>query len=170
MESLELIKNYTKEATSCSIEDLSKIIQKYLPSKTNFHVNHPIHTLHSPTEIVEKFWKPLKYAFTDLKRIEHITLDGNCIFDKKTWVSCTGYYVGNFTHSLFHIPANHTSASLRFGEYYCIVNGKIIEAYLLFDYLQLMKHAGISLLPPTLGSSEDVSPPQTFDGITISIC
>ena len=162
---ISLILKYIDEAVSCSDEQLESVLQKYFVSDFKFHAGYPINDLHSLADIATKFWTPLKHAFSGLKRIEHITFDGTCAVDGKTWVACTGRYVGNFINPLFSIPANQTSAHLRFGEFYCIENGKIVEVYVLLEYLHLMRYAGVSLFPQTLGSDEDIPPPQTSDGL-----
>ncbi len=159
---IALIHNYTQEAIQCPTEE---VLQKYFAPDFKFHAGYPIDDLLTLTDVATKFWQPLKDAFEGLKRIEHIALDGTCAIDGKTWVACTGRYVGNFTKPLLSIPANQSSAHLRFGEFYCIEAGKIVEVYTLLDYVHLMKDVGVSALPKTLGSDEDVPPPQTSDGL-----
>ena len=162
---LLLIQDYTNEILNSSHEQLSSVVEKYFAKDFKFYASHPINDLDSIEAIANQFWLPLKNAFSNMKRVEHITLDGSCAYDGRTWVSCTGRYVGNFIQDLYSIPACQTSAHLRFGEFYCIENNKIVEVYVLFDYIQLMKYAGVCLLPKSLGSDEDVPPPQTSNGL-----
>ena len=163
MNYIELIKNYTKDAIQS--ENLEEIVGKYFSTHFKFYGGHPVNDLDTFKDVGEKFWKPLKNSFSNLKRVEYITLNNYCAMDKKMWVSSTGRYIGNFEKNLYTIPATKRSCHIRFGEFYCIEDGKITECYILLDYLQLMRHAGVHFLPKTLGSTEDIIGPQTNDGL-----
>ena len=162
---VSVVQGYLDSALNTETAKLKPAIGKYLADDVVFHCGSPIKDIKGMNAVADKLWSPLKGAFHNLKAIPHIALDGTCAIDGKQWVSVTGVYAGNFKNDLYSIPANNAYTYLRFGEFYCVENGKITEAYVLFDYIQLMITAGVSLLPPTIGGCADIQPPSSADGM-----
>ena len=161
-----MINQYFQECISTPYgEEFKTKLSNYLSKDIKFNAGHPINALNSIEEVGEKFWKPLKTSFKNLKRIEHISFDGVYAYNNQNWITMTGRYVGQFVEDLYTIPATKKSAHLRFGEFYCIENDKIVESYIILDYIHLMKQTDVCLLPKTLGSDEDVPGSQIGDGL-----
>lgn len=79
------------------------------------------------------------------------------------WVSITGNIVGTFTKSWLDIPSNNQATWIRFGEFYKIENGKIVEARIILDLLDVMRQAGFRFIP-SLAPEILVPGPATYDG------
>lgn len=126
---------------------------------------HPIGRAGNVHELDEKVWRPLKHAFPDLERRDDIFIGGT--FQEQDWISATGYYYGTFVNSWLGIPPHRGWAYLRYGEFYRLMGGKIIEAYVIFDSLDLMRQAGVFPWRPGWGV-ETLNPgPATHDGVRL---
>ena len=169
IKSVDVVKAYLQSVLKSDVNAVYDASKLYVCDKAVFECGHPIKTLHSGKDIAEKLWKPLKDAFHNLKIVPHIALDGTCEIDGQEWVSITGVYSGNFANGLYTIPATKNYAYLRFGHFFCVENGKIVKAYVLFDYIQLMQYAGVNILPKMIGGNGDVMPPVTGDGCTWNV-
>lgn len=127
---------------------------------------HPVNQLHGLVEIAERLWHPLKHAMPDLERYDDILMSGQ--WQEHDWISATGYYYGTFARDLFGIPAHQGWAYLRFGEFYKIVDGRIVDAYVILDWIDLMRQAGVNPLPPARGIEGLCPGPGTKDGVMLA--
>ena len=162
---VNIVQGYLDTALHTDTTKLSSALDAYLAPDAVFHCGSPIGDIQGAKAITDKLWHPLKNAFTHMKSIPHVALDGVCAVDGKQWVSVTGIYTGNFTNNLYTIPATKVYTGLRYGEFYCVENNQITEAYILFDYIQLMNTAGVRVLPEHIGGCSDVQPPASADGM-----
>ena len=109
-------------------------------------ISHPVNELTGPQAVAVGFLAPLMAAFPDVERRTDLFFgghwDGHICGGEGLWVTCTGHYLGTFTQPLFGIPATGEPAWLRFGEFYRIVDGRIAEARILLDLVDLARQAG----------------------------
>lgn len=164
---VSIVQDYLEAVLTHPIADLSKGLANHVADDAQFHCGTPIGDVKGVHEVADKLWSPVKHAFANLQRIPHVALNNVCAVDGRQWVGITGVYAGNFVNDLYTIPATNTYTYLRFGEFYCVVDDKIVESYVLFDYIQLMRTAGVDLLPALIGGNNDVQPPRTADGMQL---
>ncbi|MDJ0780335.1 MAG: ester cyclase [Desulfosarcinaceae bacterium] len=131
-----------------------------------FYGPAPIGTLDGPEAIFDEVYAPLAESFPQVRRQPYLFLGGS--FEGRTWVATTGDFVGQMAHAWLGIPAPIHPVRLRFGEFYCIEEGRISEIRCLFDILGLAAQAGYPLLPPFEGRAEVPPGPQQVDGVCIS--
>ena len=133
-----------------------------------WHGPDPINDLAGMPTLLERFWRPLQHAFADLDRRDDILLGDH--FRDQPWITATGHFSGSFVQEWLGIPPTGKLVNLRFGEFCRIEAGRIVEVYLIVDWLDLMRQAGRwpRLLPPALGSSERIPGPATGDGILLA--
>ena len=136
---------------------------RYVHPEVTWCVAHPVNGLHGVDEVVERFLLPLRAALPDMERRPHIALAGE--YRGKHWEDGAGYFLGTFSASLWGIPASGRSLYLRYTELACIEEGRIIEYYLIPDFLDAMHQVGVYPLQPSLGVPGSVLPPATLDGI-----
>lgn len=140
-----------------------------LEDEVSWWASHPINEVKGPTAVLENWLNPLLHAFPDIDRREDIVLtgywDGALCGGEGYWLSTTGHYVGTFQHSLWGVPATGHLARLRFGEFYRVVHGKIVEARILVDLIDLALQAGLRALPPSPGIEHFAPPPREQDGL-----
>lgn len=149
--------------------DLKRIERELVTlTKTDapIHLAHPFETL-TPAEYVTKALAPLCAAWPDLERRETIVIEGHDA-DGSTWLGCCGYWIGSFARPWLGIlPSGHI-ATMRFHEFYQIVDGKISQAQILWDIPEVMLQAGLWPMVPALGREFHVPGPATQDGLTVS--
>ncbi len=126
---------------------------------------HPVNDLKGHDEFLDSYWIPIKTALPDVEHKPFISLAGE--YKGQQWVNSTGYLVGNFENALFGIPATGKTLYLRYAELMRIENGKIVECYIIPDFIDAMNQAGVNPTRPGLGYDGLVMPPTTMDGLTI---
>lgn len=146
--------------------DLHSAASAIFASDAAYLCAHPINQLHGLDSIVATLWLPMKHAFPDLERYDDIVMSGH--WQDHDWVSATGYYFGTFAHDFFGIPAHLGWAYLRFGEFYKIEDGRITDAYVILDFIDLMRQAGVNPLPRARGVEGLCPGPSTKDGVMLS--
>ncbi len=164
-EHFTVVHTYVQTALTAPLDSLADAIRPFFADDFECHAFAPVHQCHTVDDIGEKFWKPIRQAFTNLQRITSIDIDGKCAFNGNLWVTATGIYQGQFTAPLYTIPATQTLNHIRFSDFYHIENGKIKTAYKLMDYMGVMIRSNVNPLPPSLGSDADMIFPHTQDGL-----
>jgi SnoaL-like polyketide cyclase/SnoaL-like domain len=133
--------------------------------------SHPVNELIGPEAVADRFFAPLMAALPDLERRTDLFFgghwDGHICGGAGQWVTCIGHYLGTFSAPLFGIPANGQPVWLRFGEFYRIEGGRIAEARVLLDLVDLARQAGHALLPPSSGRDILVPGPLGHDGLLL---
>jgi predicted ester cyclase len=127
---------------------------------------HPLNRLCGVREIVDGVWRPLKESFPDLVRRDDIFIGGR--FDGADWISATGYYYGSFEKDWLGIPATRDWAYLRYGDFYKLDGGRIVDGYAILDMLDLMRQAGVFPWRPGWGVETLVPGPATHDGLVLT--
>ncbi|WP_166482530.1 ester cyclase [Scytonema sp. UIC 10036] len=149
-----------------AVSNLFATLSTFFSHDCKWHVAHPVNEVLG-SDILPKLWQPLLSAMPDLDRRSDIFIGNTSrIEDCETvWVAVTGHYVGTFQRSLFGISPTLQAATLRFGEFYRMEGSRIVECYVLLDFIDLMRQANCFVLPPSRGI-EGLSPgPQFHDGL-----
>ena len=81
--------------------------------------------------------------------------------DRMCW-----FFNGTFLKPFLDIPPNGHIAHMRFHEFYCFRDDKIIEVQALWDIPELMIQSGSWPMAPSLGREWCVPGPATMDGIS----
>ncbi len=136
-----------------------------------WHGFHPLRHLQSASNIWAQFWQPLFRAIPDLWRRPYLFIGGQ--FEGGDWVCGTGDFIGTFANDWrldnITIPASGSSVHFRFGEFCKIESGKIVEIRLIIDLPDLLRQAGITLLPTNYGRDMWVPGPLAGDGICLDV-
>ncbi len=135
----------------------------------------PINQLQGIEAYVSSFWLPLLHSFPDLTRQSHIFFggksngrrDGDISLDGRYWVTGTGYFNATFAYDYLTIPATGSKVNIRWGEFCCLEDGKIVDIYFLLDFIDLFQQAGFNVLPPSRGADGVYPPPEANDGILL---
>lgn len=142
---------------------------RLLSPDSQWVVSHPVNELIGAQQVLGGFLNPLRQAMPDVERRTDVFFaghwDGRIDGGAGTWVTCTGHYLGKFLAPLWGIPPTGEPAWLRFGEFYRIEGGRIVEARILLDLIDLARQAGQRLLPPSSGLELLVPGPQNATGI-----
>ena len=135
---------------------------------------HPIGTLTGQFAIAE-LWRDLHTALPDAERRDLIFVGGENQPDPRFQgdraphlVAAIGHLQGTFARDLLGIPATHSVVHLRYAEAHHLEDGKIRQSWVLFDFLDLMRQAGVWPLPPSLGAEGMWPGPASQDGLRLT--
>ena len=146
-------------------------LRELLTPDAQWVVSHPVNDLVGPEAVAAGFCAPLLTALPDLERRTDLFFagqwDGRACGGAGLWVTCTGHYLGTFTQPLFGIPATGEPVWLRFGEFYRVEDGRIAEARILLDLVDLARQAGRPVLPKSPGLDGLVPGPRGHDGLLL---
>ena len=147
----------------------SDACEQWVAADAVWHCSHPVNALHGRAAIEQGWGSPLATAFADIGRRADIFMaaafDGRFCGGAGIWVATTGHYCGTFSAPLFGIEPSHNVAFLRFGEFYRVENGKIVEARVLVDLIDLLRQTGVRVLPIPTGVETLVPGPADHAGL-----
>lgn len=129
-----------------------------------FRFCHPFGDLTGVDAFYDAVYAGLFKAWPDLERRDTIVIAGPDEFGNN-WVGAGGYYTGVFTAPWLDIPPTGHQVTLRFHEFYRIVEGKVVEVQALWDIPEVMMQANAWPMAPSLGREWHVPGPSTQDGL-----
>ena len=166
--------------------DTAAALREHMAPDASWFVSHPFNALIGPTAVDEQLYAPLQAAFPDLERRADLFFGGEWVSPppgevghappelrgEGWWVTTTGHYLGTFKQAWLGIPATGEPAALRFGEFYrwemqADGVGRITEARVLLDIVDLARQAGRRILPPSSGLEWLVPGPAPHDGLLL---
>lgn len=139
--------------------------------------SHPFNEIKGHSAIVD-VWKTITNAIPDMERRDSIFVAGLSKpdvrmpdgFTDRLLIASLGTYQGTFEKDLLHIPATHGVVHLRFCEVHHIKDGLIEHSYVMLDFLDLMRQAGVWPIPASLGAEHVWPTPASMDGVRPEIC
>jgi len=126
---------------------------------------HPVNELQGSAAIGESLWRPIRQSFPDIERRDQIVIGGS--FAGADYVCTMSFLQGTFESDWLDIPASHGVVSLRCCEVNRIEDGRIVEAHVLIDVLDLMHQAGCWPISPSAGAEGMWLSPATLDGVNL---
>jgi len=160
-----LIRQYHQELDTTDEESVHGVVEKYTSSGYQWYGVHPFNEQTGAEAVVDTFWKPLLKAFSHIQRRADIFMAGTNEIAGDEWVVSMGHFMGLFQHNWLGIPATHKMAFLRYAEFNCIADGKIIKTAFFCDIIDVMNQAGVYPLPTQAGASFLYPGPKTHDGL-----
>jgi predicted ester cyclase len=146
-------------------------LAQFFSADCECHVFHPVNEVHGIEAMAEKFWNPLLAAMPNLERRCDLffagEFDGRFCGGAGTWVTAHGYLLGTMVKDWLGIPATGDTVFVRIGEFYRVEAGKIVEARILLDLVDVMRQCGIEVLPRSTGARLIVPGPQMHDGLLL---
>lgn len=125
---------------------------------------HPMNEMRGSAAAEARIWSPLVAAFPDLERRDTILVAGR--YQGKTFIAASGHYCGTMRGDWLGIPATGKTVWLRYGEVWQMgSDGRVVQANLLWDVLDVMRQASVWPLAPSLGVEGMWPGPLTADGV-----
>lgn len=150
----------------CPEADLAHHAAAHLAPDIVWDVAYPVNRLVGIDAVLDGFFLPLRRALAHVHRRDELVIGGTNRRDYGgDWVVGFTHYVGNFTAPLFGLSPSSRLAFLRSGEFYRIENGRIAEAKLILDLIDLMRQSNRFPLPRILGTEMLYCGPATHDGV-----
>lgn len=156
---------FAKQFSALDESRLRGLAERYLHPDLAWHGPHPIDDLAGRDAWVESLWLPLLAAVPDIERRDDLFFAGE--FEGRQWVCASGHYFGSFRGDWLGIPATGGLVDIRYGEFHAMEDGLVAESYVILDVLDVMRQAGVWLLPPSLGAERAVPGPKTRDGVLL---
>lgn len=167
--------------------DAAAELRAALAPDAAWHVAHPINELLGAQDIHARLWAPLLQALPDLERRTDLFFAGHwtsppegyvghapaAVRGEGWWATAHGHYVGTFKRPWLGLQPTGEPVALRFGEFYRwepgagSARGRITEARVLLDIVDLARQAGCRLLPPSRGLEWLVPGPGPQDGLLL---
>ena len=145
----------------------AQVLAHALHRDVDWHGFQPLRHLNGAEEVAAKFWQPLHLAIPDLMRRPYFFIGGE--FEGGDWVCGTGDFIGTFARDWklgdILIPANGSSVHFRFVEFCKVQDGQVVEIRIIVDLPDLLRQAGVDLLPPNFGRDLWVPGPLAGDGV-----
>jgi predicted ester cyclase len=145
--------------------ELRSLLTDCLTPDSTWDVAYPINRLEGIDAVLEGLVLPLRRALSHTRRRDEIFIGGSNRRGSGEWAASITHYVGNFDAPLLGIVPNNRLVFLRSGEFYRIENGRIAEARLIVDFLDLLRQIDRFPLPRMLGTEMLFPGPATHDGV-----
>lgn len=169
MNHLETLYHGLNNLVRVSETELAESLANLCHPDARWYLSAPMKECSDHNAIIAEYLLPLRRAFSHLHRRTELFLCGESrVKPGQTWVSTMGHLVGNFSGSLFGLAPNHHLAFVRFGEFYHLEDGKITEARILIDWVDLMRQAGCMPLTVSLGTEMPFPCPASHDGVRLT--
>ena len=148
--------------------DLRQAADAIFAPDATYISSHPVNRMRGIDEVIERYLAPMKRAMPDLERRDDILMAGR--WKDADWISATGYYYGTFSHEWFGLRPNDQWLHVRFGEFYRIEGGRIVDAYAILDWVDVFRQLGVNPLRRALGVEGLCPPPIEQDGLLLRDC
>jgi predicted ester cyclase len=143
---------------------LADVVAAHVAPDATFHLFAPLAAVTGPEAVHATLLAPLRAAIPQAMRRDDILIAGVSRTGSGTWVAAVGHHVGNFVAPFCGVAPHGRLVFLRYGEFYRIEDGMIVEARLLYDLFDLARQAGHGL-PMTIGTEILFPAPATHDGV-----
>ncbi|MGB5165199.1 MAG: hypothetical protein WBN61_08080 [Woeseiaceae bacterium] len=166
----DLVRGFHAAFDAADDAQLASVLATHTTSDYLWRGMHPFYEQRGATAVTDVFWLPLRHAMRSLQRREDVFMAGHNVVDdgKTVWVASMGHMMGLFDDDWAGIPATGKLAFLRYAEFHCVSEGKIVESAFFCDLLSIMHQAGCYPLPPPTAATIIPQPgPRTHDGVMI---
>ena len=172
----QLVLTFQQTLDAASTEDMESVLESFTAESYLWRGMHPFYEQHGAADVARVFWKPLRDAFAPLQRRPDVFLAGDNEvgkddqgedYDDRVWVCSMGHFFGLFDKPWLGIPPTGKMVFIRYAEFNCVQNGKIVESAFFCDVVSIMQQAGQYPLPPHTGAFFMHPGPLTHDGLLL---
>lgn len=166
--SKSLVMEYFDRLESSGVDQLESVLKTYQSPDCEFYGSYPFNEQHGPEAVAGAFWRPLYQAFAPVQRRQDIFIAGTNEISGDEWVMSMGHFMGLFDGDWLGIRATRKLVMLRYAEFNCVSEGRIVKTGMFVDIIGLMQQVGINPLPPQTGASFVYPGPRTHDGVQLT--
>lgn len=161
----KLVLEYYDALEKAAPEEVEQVLARY--TKENYFMRsvYPFREMNSRETVAKTLWAPLKQSLSHMQRRMDIFIGGTNELGGELWVMSMGHFMGLFDADLLGIRHTRKMVSLRYAEFNCVENGKIVQTGLFLDLIGLMIQAGVNPLPPSTGQYFVYPGPRMHDGL-----
>jgi hypothetical protein len=159
--------SFYDEIEAANANSIAKVIRKFTKPDLQWYGVYPFNEQKGGDAVAEVFWIPFLSAWSNVQRRQDIFLAGTSEIDNADWVISMGHFMGLLDGNWLGLPASRKIANLRYADFNCIKDGKIIRSSFFCDLIGLMHQLGLNPLPLQTGASFVYPGPRTHDGLLI---
>lgn len=163
--SKQLVRSYFDALENAEPDQVLDVLKTYMAEDYNWKSVYPFREQTSVEAVAEKFWIPFKKSLKHMMRRQDMFIGGTNELGGEQWVMSMGHFMGLFDEDFLGIPRTRKMASVRYAEFSCVENGKIVKTGLFLDLIGLMVQAGVNPLPPATGQYFIYPGPRNHDGL-----
>lgn len=156
------ISSFIREMNEVKVVNIKTVLESYFDTNSIVNITSPFEELNGIEAASEEFWTPLFNSFPDIENQPYILVAGD--YEGRSYVSCTGNFIGTFAEDWLGISATQQPTWLRYAAHFMIEDEKIVKAWYFFDVLDIMRQAGFNFFP-NRGIECIAPPPMTGDGM-----
>jgi hypothetical protein len=160
-----LVLEYYDALEKAAPGDAEAVLSRYTGENYWMRSVYPFRELHGQETVAGTVWEPLKQSLAHMQRRMDIFIAGTNELGGEQWVMSMGHFMGLFDADFLGIRHTRKMASLRYAEFSCVENGKIVQTGLFLDLIGLMIQAGENPLPPSTGQYFVYPGPRMHDGL-----
>ena len=164
-QSKAIVLDYFRDLEQASASTVGTVLARHCSEDCQWMGSYPFREQQGVDAISKAFWQPLYTALTGLQRRQDIFIAGQNEIHGEQWVMSMGHFLGLFDEDWLGIPASRKIVMLRYAEFSCVENGRIIKTGLFCDIIGLMQQVGINPLPTQTGASFIYPGPRDHDGL-----
>ena len=162
-----LILSFYDEIEAANANSIAKVIRKFTKPDLQWYGVYPFNEQKGGDAVAEVFWIPFLSAWSNVQRRQDVFLAGTSEIDNTDWVISMGHFMGLLDGNWLGFPASRKIAFLRYADFNCIKDGKIIRSSFFCDLIGLMHQLGLNPLPLQTGASFVYPGPRTHNGLLI---
>lgn len=159
------VRNYFEVLENATPETIADVLKAHTSDDYLWRGVYPFREQHGADNVAKLFWGPLLKSLTRMQRRQDIFIAGTNELGGNQWVMSMGNFMGLFDTDWMGIPCTRKIANLRYAEFNCLKDGKIIKTGLFVDIIGLMVQAGAYPLPPSTGVYYNYPGPRDHDGL-----
>ena len=160
-----LILSFYDELEVANADSVGKVISQFTNPDFQWYGVYPFNEQNGGDAVAEVFWIPFLSSWSNVQRRQDVFLAGTSEIDNTDWVISMGHFMGLLDGNWLGFPASRKIAFLRYADFNCIKDGKIIRSSFFCDLIGFMHQLGINPLPPQTGASFIYPGPRTHDGL-----
>ena len=160
-----LILSFYDELEAANADSVGKVISQFTNPDFQWYGVYPFNEQNGGDAVAEVFWVPFLSTWSNVQRRQDVFLAGTSEIDNTDWVISMGHFMGLLDGNWLGFPASQKIAFLRYADFNCIKDGKIIRSSFFCDLIGFMHQLGINPLPPQTGASFIYPGPRTHDGL-----
>ena len=160
-----LILSFYDELEAANADSVGKVISQFTNPDFQWYGVYPFNEQNGGDAVAEVFWVPFLSTWSNVQRRQDVFLAGTSEIDNTDWVISMGHFMGLLDGNWLGFPASRKIAFLRYADFNCIKDGKIIRSSFFCDLIGFMYQLGINPLPPQTGASFIYPGPRTHDGL-----
>mgnify|MGYP001569497665 FL=1 len=161
------ILSFYDELEAANADSVRKVISQFTNTDFQWYGVYPFNEQNGGDAVAEVFWIPFLSTWSNVQRRQDVFLAGTSEIDNTDWVLSMGHFMGLLDGNWLGFPASRKLAFLRYADFNCIKDGKIIRSSFFCDLIGLMHQLGLNPLPLQTGASFVYPGPRTHDGLLI---